>query len=134
MRIAFFTPLSPKRSGISDYSEALLPHLAERAGRIDVFVEDYPPDVRYSQDNLRIRPWQEFEPEGCKESYDVLLYQIGNNPFHVSIYEQALQVPGVLVLHEFNLHYLLAYVTLARGDWDGYFREVEYNGGAAALE
>ena len=134
MRIAFFTPLSPKRSGISDYSEALLPHLAERAGAIDVFVEDYPPHVRFSQDNLRIRPWQEFEPEGCRESYDVLLYQMGNNPFHVSIYEQALQIPGVLVLHEFNLHYLLAYVTLARGDWDGYFREVEYNGGAAALE
>ena len=40
MRIAFFTPLSPKLSGISDYSEALLPHLAAQTGWIDVFVED----------------------------------------------------------------------------------------------
>ncbi len=40
MQIAFFTPLSPKQSGIFDYSEALLPHLAAQTGWIDVFVED----------------------------------------------------------------------------------------------
>ena len=40
MRLAFFSPLSPKPSGISDYSEALLPHLAQHVERIDVFIED----------------------------------------------------------------------------------------------
>ena len=134
MRIAFFTPLNPKRSGISDYSEALLPHLAARAGQIDVFVEDDPPAARLPQANLRIRPFAEFDAENWAASYDAILYQMGNNPYHVSIYELALRVPGVVVLHEFNLHHLLAAVTIARGDWDGYFREVEYNGGAAALE
>ena len=71
---------------------------------------------------------------GAAGIYDVILYQMGNNPFHVAIYEQALRVPGVVVLHEFNLHHLLAAVTITRGDWDAYLQEVEYNGGAADLE
>ncbi|MGH9783082.1 MAG: glycosyltransferase family 4 protein, partial [Terriglobia bacterium] len=134
MHIAFFTPLNPQRSGISDYSEALLPHLASRVQQLDVFVEGDPPADRFSQENLRIRSFGEFDPEKDAEAYDAILYQMGNNPFHVAIYELALRVPGVVVLHEFNLHHLLAAVTITRGDWDGYFREVEYNGGQEALE
>lgn len=133
MRIAFFTPLSPARSGIADYSEALLPHLAAQTGPIDVFTED-PPADRPTQPNIRIRSIEGFEHEAEAAPYDVVLYQMGNNPFHAAIYEQALRVPGVVVFHEFNLHHLLAAVTIARGDWDSYLQEVEYNGGAAALE
>ena len=29
MHLAYFSPLGPQRSGIADYSEELLPHLAE---------------------------------------------------------------------------------------------------------
>lgn len=134
MRVAFFTPLNPLRSGISDYSEALLPHLAARAKRVDVFIEDYRPELPVAQERLRIRPYREFESEYRARSYDIVLYQMGNNPYHVYIYELALQIPGILVLHEFNLHYLLAAVTLARQDWKGYLREVEYDAGPAAVE
>jgi glycosyltransferase involved in cell wall biosynthesis/SAM-dependent methyltransferase len=134
MRIAYFSPLNPKPSGISDYSEALLPHLAGRVERLDVFIEDYTPSARFCLPNLRIRPWQEFEPEYKAGNYDVVLYHIGNNPFHVYIYDLALRIPGVVVLHEFNLHYLVAHATLARQDWEGYFREVEHDAGTAALE
>ncbi|HEY7679932.1 MAG TPA: glycosyltransferase, partial [Terriglobia bacterium] len=134
MRIAYFSPLNPKPSGISDYSEALLPHLAGQVSQLDVFVEDYAPAARFSQPNLRVRPWREFEHEYRAGMYDVVLYHIGNNEFHVYIYDLALRIPGVLVLHEFNLHYLVAHATLARQDWEGYFREVEYDAGTAALE
>jgi glycosyltransferase involved in cell wall biosynthesis/SAM-dependent methyltransferase len=37
-----------------------------------------------------------------------------------------------VVLHESNLHHLIADLTIRRDDWDGYLRECEYNGGAAA--
>src|ERR671933_317016 len=40
--VACFTPLSPVASGISYYSEELLPVLA-RALRVDVFVDGYEP-------------------------------------------------------------------------------------------
>jgi len=133
MRIAYFSPLPPCRSGIADYSEALLPELARHAD-IDVFIEDYEPASRELRELVRIRPWREFEEERARRPYDSILYHIGNNPQHVYIYDLAVRIPGVLMLHEFNLHYLLADVTIVRQDWDGYFRELEYNAGAGALE
>lgn len=134
MRIAFFSSLNPKPSGISDYSEALLPHLATQVDQVDVFIEDYEPSIPLFCDRLRVRHYREFEPEYRAGRYDAVLYHIGNNPYHVYIYDLALRIPGVLVLHEFNLHHLLANVTIARQDWEGYFQEVEYNAGPAALE
>ncbi len=133
MRIAYFSPLTPRRSGIADYSEALLPELARHA-EIDVFIEDYEPANRELRQIVRIRHWREFEPQHAAQPYDSILYHIGNNPQHVYIYDLAIRITGVVMLHEFNLHYLLADVTIVRQDWDGYFRELEYNGGAQAME
>jgi glycosyltransferase involved in cell wall biosynthesis len=104
MKVAFFSPLPPARSGIADYSEALLEQLRERVG------------VEVNGDS------------GC----DIALYQVGNNGFHDFVYEAALQRPGVVVLHEANLHHLITDLTIRRGDWDAYVRECEYDGGPEA--
>ncbi len=112
MRVAFFSPLPPSPSGIADYSEALLDSLA-RLAEVEVFSE----------------PGRQFRPQ----DFDLALYQIGNNPCHAFVYETALHHPGVVVMHESNLHHLIADLTIRRGDWDAYLREAEYNGGAAAL-
>ncbi|MBK5295155.1 MAG: glycosyltransferase [Acidobacteriia bacterium] len=112
MRVACFTPLPPCPSGIADYSAALIEPLS-RLCQLQVF----PRDGR-------------FDPA----AFDLALYQIGNNPYHAGAYQQALETPGVVVLHEANLHHLIAEITIRRGDWDGYLREVEHDGGAAALE
>ena len=71
---------------------------------------------------------QPFDPS----RFDIALYQIGNNGHHEFVYETALRHPGVVVMHESNLHHLIADLTIQRGDWDAYVRECEYNGGAAA--
>lgn len=113
-RIAFFSPLPPARSGIADYAEALLEPLKQLA-EVDVFTS---------------KPGAEFDPA----RYDALLYQMGNNAYHVFTYEMALEHPGVVVMHESNLHHLITDVTIRRDDWDAYLREVEYDGGAEALE
>ncbi len=110
MRVALFSPMPPARSGIADYSAAL----AEPLGRLaDVTVFD--------------SPCAAFDPS----RFDIALYQVGNNPCHEFVYEAALAHPGVVVLHEANLHYLVADITIRRGDWDAYLREVEYNDPAA---
>ncbi|MBI3666401.1 MAG: glycosyltransferase [Acidobacteria bacterium] len=124
MRMACFTPLPPRKSGIADYSAALLARLAERV-EVEAFVEDSPAEAP----GWRVRHWREYR----REQFDVTLYQVGNNPDHSFLYPIALEQPGVVVLHEFNLHHLLADVTIRRGDWDGYLREVEYNGGPEAV-
>ncbi len=113
MRIGYFSPLPPARSGIADYSAALLAELARRA-EVTTFTE---------------RP-AAFDPS----AYDVCLYQIGNNPFHFTPYEMALEHPGVVVMHEANLHHLVADYTIKRDNWDGYLEEARYDGGEGAFE
>ena len=112
MRVAFFSPLPPSPSGIADYSQAMLAPLG-RLAEVEVFCE----------------PGREFRPQ----DFDLALYQIGNNPCHGFVYETALRYPGVVVMHESNLHHLLADITIRRGDWGAYLHEAEYNGGRAAL-
>ncbi len=63
-----------------------------------------------------------------------MLYQLGNNPHHIFAYDAARVHPGVVVMHEANLHHLIADATIRRGDWDAYLKEVEVSGGLEALE
>jgi glycosyltransferase involved in cell wall biosynthesis/SAM-dependent methyltransferase len=112
MRVAFFSPMPPSASGIADYSAALAEEL-ERLVEIGVF-----------SNNGRA-----FHPE----EFDLALYQVGNNPQHDFVYETALRHPGVVVMHEANLHHLIAELTIRRGDWETYLNEAEYNGGPGAL-
>ena len=72
---------------------------------------------------------QPFDPA----RFDIALYHVGNNPYHEFVYETALRHPGVVVMHESNLHHLIAGITIKRGDWDAYLRECEYQGGPEAL-
>ena len=66
--------------------------------------------------------------------FDACLYHVGNNPHHDFVYEAALRYPGFVVMHEANLHHLIAHLTIRRDDWDAYVAECEYDGGPAALE
>jgi glycosyltransferase involved in cell wall biosynthesis/SAM-dependent methyltransferase len=111
MRVAFFSPMPPARSGIADYSEALIESLRPLVD-LEIFSS----------------AGQAFDPS----KFDIALYHVGNNAFHDFVYETALRHPGVVVMHESNLHHLMTDLTIRRGDWDAYIRECEYNGGAAA--
>ena len=113
MRVAFFSPLPPARSGIADYSEALAEALRPLV-ELEVFSGGH----------------MAFEPE----RFDVPVYHVGNNGYHGFVYETALRHPGVVAMHESNLHHLIADLTIKRGDWDAYLHECEYQGGAKALE
>jgi glycosyltransferase involved in cell wall biosynthesis/SAM-dependent methyltransferase len=112
-KIAFFSPLPPARSGIADYSAALLEEL-RRLADVEVFAS---------------KP-----AEFNAAAFDVILYQIGNNSYHDFCYEMALEHPGVVVVHEANLHHLIADITIKRGDWDTYMRVLGEEGGPQALE
>ncbi|MGZ4808785.1 MAG: glycosyltransferase, partial [Thermoanaerobaculia bacterium] len=47
------------------------------------------------------------------------------------IYKEAMRTPGVIVLHDYVLHHLIAEMTLARGDVEGYVDALEMNHGEA---
>jgi glycosyltransferase involved in cell wall biosynthesis len=110
MKLAYYSPMPPSRSGVADYSALLLPELGER---IDVTV------VRSGR--FRLMP-----------KADVSLYHIGNDPDAHGWIARALAArPGVVVLHEFVLHHLVAGLTLARGDARGYLDAMERGHGLA---
>src|SRR5262249_49501390 len=105
VRVAYYSPLPPDRSGIADYSALLLPALARR---IDVDV------VR------RGSRWFQ-RPRRFHREADIDLYHVGNDPAaHGWIVEALRRRPGIVVLHDFVLHHLVAGMTLGRGDGSGY--------------
>lgn len=123
-RIAYASPLNPAPSGISDYSEELLPYLGQYAD-ITLYIDDglrptNPELIR----NLEVRPLSRLKRDQRHKPYDAILYHIGNSPVHASIWRALQRVPGVVVLHEFVLHhFMLQYYATVQGDIERYRAE-----------
>ena len=108
MKVAYASPLPPERSGIADYSALLLPALRERIELVTV-----------KRGARRL-------PRGV----DAAVYHVGNNPdAHGWIVDLLRRAPGVVVLHDFVLHHLVAGLTIGRGDGHGYLDALEREGG-----
>jgi glycosyltransferase involved in cell wall biosynthesis len=108
VKVAYYSPLPPSRSGIADYSSLLLPALRER---VEVVVAE-----------------QGRRPPAA----DVALYHVGNDPdAHGWILDALCARPGVVVLHEYVLHHLIAGTTIGRGDGRAYLDAMERELGVA---
>jgi glycosyltransferase involved in cell wall biosynthesis len=106
VKVAYYSPLPPERSGIADYSALLLPALDERL------------DVVVARRGKRA------------PGADVAVYHVGNDPDHHAWIVDALnERPGVVVLHEFVLHHLVAGMTIGRGNSRAYLAAMEREGG-----
>jgi glycosyltransferase involved in cell wall biosynthesis len=104
VKVAYFSPMPPERSGIADYSALLLPALRER---LDVTV---------------VKRGRKKAPRGT----DVSLYHVGNNPdAHAWIVDALRREPGVVVLHDYVLHHLVAGMTVGRRDGHSYLDAME---------
>ncbi|HJT66652.1 MAG TPA: hypothetical protein VJ749_09365, partial [Pyrinomonadaceae bacterium] len=95
-KFAYFSPLRPQPSGISDYSEELLPHLANAAD-ITLFVDGFHPVnteltsrfevCDYRRQRSLLRRLQEF---------DAVVYHMGNDHrYHAGILEAMQTRPGI---------------------------------------
>jgi glycosyltransferase involved in cell wall biosynthesis len=110
MKVAYYSPLPPERTGAADYGALLLPALRER---IDVEV------VRRGK----------LDPP---RDSDVSLYHLGNSAIAHGWIADALRVrPGLVVLHDFVLNYLAVGSTLGRGDIARYLTAMQRDGGVA---
>ncbi len=130
LRIAYFSPLNPIRSGISDYSEDLLPYLAELT-EVDLFIDDFQPANQTLCDRFAIYSIADYARR--RWDYDVALYHMGNNLYHEAIYRTGLRFPGVTVLHDYALVGMLGSVTLKRGNRGAFAREWGYAYGLEGL-
>jgi glycosyltransferase involved in cell wall biosynthesis len=108
VKVAYYSPLPPERSGIADYSTLLLPALRERVEIVVAHKGRHAPAA------------------------DVALYHVGNDPdAHGWIVDALRKRPGVVVLHEYVLHHLIAGITIGRGDGRGYLDAMERELGVA---
>ena len=110
MKVSYVSPLPPETSGVADYSALLLPALRQRL------------DVETVRRGRRL-------PRGA----DVVLYHVGNDvEAHGWIVRLLERQRGIVVLHDFVLHHLVAGLTVGRGDGEGYLRMLEADGGIPA--
>ena len=103
-RLLYASPFPPCKTGIADYSEILVYGL-RKFFDITLLIDDYPLSEHLSNDfNVGIYGKHDIDPE----RYPYRIYNIGNNAaFHGYIYETALKYPGLIILHDVNLYYLL---------------------------
>jgi SAM-dependent methyltransferase/glycosyltransferase involved in cell wall biosynthesis len=125
MHLAYFSPLNPQPSGISDYSEELLPYLAAGA-EITLFVDGFVPanpeirarftyyDYRHSPSVLK-----------TLREYDAIVYHMGNDHrYHAGMLEVAREHPGIVVFHDFALQDFFLGLAQAHGRVELYLEEV----------
>ena len=123
-RLAWFTPLPPERSGIATYSVELLPLLAERFC-IDVFVDQ--PGVPSPHPWTPVCDAHDFVWKHAREPYDLVVYQLGNATCHDYTWAYLARYPGLVVLHDAQLHHARARSLLHQKRRDDYRAELAFD-------
>ena len=125
MRLAYFSPLNPQPSGISDYSEELLPYLAADA-EITLFVDGFEPTNRELRAQFTCHDYRR-DPAILQtlRNYDAVVYHMGNDHrYHTGILEAMREHPGIVVFHDFALQDFFFGLAQARGRIEVYLEEV----------
>jgi glycosyltransferase involved in cell wall biosynthesis/SAM-dependent methyltransferase len=125
MRFAYFSPLNPQPSGISDYSEELLPYLAAYA-EIDLFADGFRPSNPKTTTQFK---WFDYQRDPSVldrlHNYDAVIYHMGNDHrYHAGIFDTLRKQPGVVVFHDFALQDFFLGLARERGDIELYLSEV----------
>ncbi len=126
MRLAYFSPLGPQRSGIADYSEELLPHLAAAGAEPTLFVEGFRPSDFGPAERFEVRDYRR-DPEALASlgEFDAVVYHMGNDHrYHAGVFDAMHAHPGVVVFHDFALQDFFLGLARSRGDMRVYLDEV----------
>lgn len=130
MRLAWFTPWPPQRSGIAGRSAELVPALAARGHAVDVYVHEkrVPVDQSAADDpvgpgSVRVLGAHDFIWRHARHPYDLPVYQVGNSALHDFLWPYLFRWPGLAILHDARLHHARGRALLSRGRADAYRAE-----------
>lgn len=110
-RLAWFSPVPPDPSGIAAYTAELVPVLRARGLRIDVYTDLRPgalPDLDGVHDA------RDFVWRHRRAPYDLTIYQLGNARCHDFLWGYLFRHPGLVVLHDAQVHQARARALLQR--------------------
>lgn len=130
LRIAWVSPWPPDRSGIAAYSREVVAQLKEHVD-LEVFVER--PRKAVPFDGVPIHDFRSLKQH--RHEFDEVVFHLGNSvEFHSSLYREAWESPGVIVLHDFNLHSFLHAAYLGSRDRELYRQALEESHGREGAE
>lgn len=126
-RLAWFTPFPPVKSGIARYNAELLP-LLRASFEIEAFV-DGPPDAVVPPHGIRAFNAFDFSWKHSQRPYDLVVYQLGNAPCHDYMWAYLTRYPGLVVMHDGQLHHARGRMLLERRHprKDAYRSELRFN-------
>ena len=102
-RLAIFSPLPPKCSGIADYTARLIHELKGRYA-IDLYHDaGYVPEPALADPEFGAYDHRLFDLRARRVDYRGIVYHMGNSRYHRDIYETMDRHPGVVTLHDFCL-------------------------------
>jgi glycosyltransferase involved in cell wall biosynthesis len=127
-RLAWFSPLPPIKSGISQYNSELLPALTS-ALAIDLFVDGRPEQFVSPDPRVRLFDAYDFIWKNRRRPYDLIVYQLGNAACHDYMWAYLVRYPGLVVLHDGQLHHARGRMLLQQRHprRDDYRREFWFN-------
>lgn len=126
MKINWFSPLPPAKTGIADYMTCILPALIKNCQLelwtnqkiYDRELNNYVKVNSYHRDNIM---WSKINQA------DINIYHIGNNPdFHEDIWRISCQCPGIVVLHDLKLQDFFSEIARINNDRDSYLNQMFY--------
>ena len=128
MRLAWFTPLSPARSGLAVHAAGLLSRLAGDF-EVDVFVDEADPAVLAPRIDppAAVRPAHDFPWRHARRPYDLTVYDLADAAGHDYAWGYAVRYPGLAVLHDTVLHHARAAQLLRRNRLDDYRAELRFD-------
>ncbi len=130
-KLAYISPLPPEKSGIADYSAELLPELS-RHYDIDVIVAQETIADSWINANCAVRQVNWFRANAHR--YDRVLYHFGNSHYHQHMFDLLVQIPGIVVLHDFYLGHVVAGMDLQGINPHRWTRELHHAHGYAAVQ
>ena len=126
LRLAWFSPLPPVRTGLSVDSRALLSparrhprnrRVRGRSGRAAARRLNRLPE------SVAIRPAHDFAWRQRRAPYDLTVFQLGNSAHHAYQWPYLFRHPGLLVLHDGHLHHSRAASLMRQRRHDHYRAE-----------
>lgn len=125
MKIAYCSPFSPVKSGISDFSEELVQKLKDYV-QIDLLY-DTPIKNDEIKNNFVFHNIKKLENDEFAAQYDLIVYQMGNNyKVHKCIGDMFLKRPGIIEIHDLSLHHYIAAELVESGKTQEYIELLKY--------
>ena len=131
MKVAMVTPMSPE-SAIADVMTQAIPELSTQWD-LEVWC---PSEVSYRSCTVPMWPYEEADDEvlSALAGYDLVVYVLGDSPWHSRILPLAQNLPGLAVVHDASLTNLVRQTAIERDEFELLLHHVEEESGYSQAE